>query len=124
MEAPVVRDREGCAVCGAPTPKRSVSPVEEVSATYCDECQTVVQALESLAGAGPITDQSVFHLAALRRLRRTEEVVHQLVRRRIQAALVRGGAWDDITDAVGMPEDKIKATYPLWDTPEKNWGWG
>ena len=100
------------------------SPFEEVSARYCGDCQVVVEALEGLAGAGPFSDQAVFHLSALERLRQLETVTHHLVRRRIQAALVRGAGWDDISQAVGMPEDEIKRTYPIWDTDEKNWGWG
>jgi hypothetical protein len=115
---------DGCAVCGAATAKRPVSPLEEVSARYCDDCQGIVGALEGLAGAGPVSDQALFHLVALERLRRLEMVAHDLVRRRIQAARVRGAAWDGISDAAGMPEDEIKRTYPLWDTEEKNWGWG
>jgi hypothetical protein len=101
-----------------------VSPFEEVSARYCGDCQTVVEALEGLAGAGPVSDQAVFHLAAVERLRRPETVAHHLVRQRIRASRLRGAAWDDICQAVGMPEDEIKRTYPIWDTAEKNWGWG
>ena len=114
----------GCALCGAATAKRAVSPFEEVSARYCDDCQPVVEGLEGLAGAGPVSDQAVFHLAPLERLRRLETAAHHLVRRRIQAARFRGAAWDDICQSVGMPEDEIKRRYPIWDTDDKNWGWG
>lgn len=114
----------GCALCGAATAKRAVSPFEEVSARYCGDCQSVVEALEGLAGAGSVSDQAVFHLAALERLRHLEAAAHHLVGQRIRAARFRGAAWDDISQTVGLPEDEIKRTYPIWNTPEKNWGWG
>ena len=115
---------DGCALCGSATAKQAVSPFEEVSARYCSDCQTLVEALDGLAGAGPVSDQAVFHLAALERLRRLETAAHHLVRQRIRAARFRGAAWDDICQAVRMPEDEIKRTYPLWRTAENNWGWG
>lgn len=108
----------GCAVCGAVTAKRAVSPFEELAARYCNDCQPVVEGLEGLAGAGPMSDQAVFHLAALERFRRLETAAHHLVRRRIQAARFRGAAWDDICQSVGMAEDEIKRTYPIWATDE------
>jgi hypothetical protein len=92
------RPREGgCAVCGAATAKRAVSPLEEVATRYCADCQVAVEALEGLAGAGPLSDQAVFQLAALERRRHLETVAHHLVRRRIQAALFRGARWDDVS---------------------------
>ena len=63
-------------------------------------------------------------MAALERLRRLEGVAHDLVRRRIQAAVVKGAPWDDISQVLGMPATEIKRAYPIWDTDEKNWGWG
>lgn len=119
-----MRSREGCAVCGAATAKRAVSPLEEVSARYCGQCQTAVEGLERLADCGSLPEQAVFQMAALERLRRLEKVAHDLVRRRMQAALVRGATWDDVSQALGMPAAEIKRAYPIWDTEEKNWGWG
>jgi hypothetical protein len=50
-------------------------------------------------------------------------VAHHLVRRCIQAARFRRAAWDEACQALGMPEDEIKRTYPLWGTDEENWAW-
>jgi hypothetical protein len=63
-------------------------------------------------------------MAALERLRRLEQVVHDLVRRRIQADVVGGATWEDVSRVVGMPAAEIKRTYPIWDTDERNRGWG
>src|SRR5205807_266022 len=51
-------------------------------------------------------------------------VAHELVRRRMVSALMARATWDDVSEALGMPADEAKQTYPISDTPDSNWGWG
>lgn len=113
----------GCAACGDETQKRAVSPYEDVSATLCDECQHIVTALNNLVDAAPNTTQAVLQANTLRRLRRVDQVVGELIRRRMVSTLVSKGSWDDIADALGMSPDEAKARYPMPNS-RPNWGWG
>lgn len=113
----------GCAACGGETQKRAVSPFEDVSATFCEECQHIVNVLNDLVDAvGPMA-QAALQTNTLRRLRRVDQVVGELIRRRMVSTLVSKGSWDDITDALGMTPDDAKARYPMPNDRPK-WGWG
>jgi hypothetical protein len=112
-------------VCGGETEQRAVSPLENVAARYCKDCTAAAHAIESAVPCGPITEQSVFQLDAVVRLRRIEAVAHDLVGRRLQAARRMGAKWDELCDAVGLANaDLVQRTYPLRDTPSDSWGWG
>lgn len=113
----------GCAACGGETQKRAVSPFEDVSATFCDECQRVVDVLDELVDAARPMAQAALQANTLRRLRRVDLVVGELIRRRMVSTLVSKGTWDDISDALGMAPDDAKARYPM-PNDRPNWGWG
>lgn len=115
---------EGCATCGARTVSKPVSAYEEVSAVFCEQCQHVIEMVEDLIDApGPLA-QPALQLHALGRLRRIEQVAHELIRRRIFAALVTKASWDDIGEALRLSPDEAKQRYSRQGTPENNWGWG
>jgi hypothetical protein len=118
-----VRPEGGCAACGGETQKRAVSPYEDVSATFCGECQHVVEAVNELVDAAPISTQAALQTNTLRRLRRVDQVVGELIRRRMVSTLVSRGSWDDIADALGMSPDEAKARYPMPNS-RPNHGWG
>jgi hypothetical protein len=113
----------GCAACGSDTQKRAVSPFEDVSATFCDECQHIVNVLNDLVDATPPRAQAALQTNTLRRLRRVDQVVGELIRRRMLSTLSSEGNWHDITDALGMAPDDAKARYPM-PNDRPNWGWG
>jgi len=118
-----VRPDGGCAACGSDTQKRAVSPFEDVSATFCQECQHIVSVLNDLVDAAPATAQTALQTNTLRRLRRVDQVVGELIRRRMVSTLIGKGSWDDIADALGMAPDDAKARYPMPNNRPK-WGWG
>lgn len=101
-----------------------MSPYEEVSAPFCDECQHVIEMVENLTDAPGSLAQSALQLHALRRLRRLEQVAHELVRRRIFAALMTKATWDEIAEALRLSPGEAKQTYSRGGTPENDWGWG
>ena len=113
----------GCSACGGDTQKRAVSSFEDVSATFCDECQHIVNVLNDLVDAAPPMSQAALQMNTLRRLRRVDQVVGELIRRRMVSTLVGKGNWDDITDALGMDTDDAKARFPMPNDRPK-WGWG
>ena len=115
-----MRPEGGCAACGSDTRKRAVSPFEDVSATFCDECQHVVTVLNGLVDAAPITTQAALQTNTLRRLRRVDQVVGELIRRRMLSTLLSKGDWEAIADALGMTPDEAKAWYPMPNSQ----GWG
>ena len=115
---------EGCAACGRSTASKPVSPYEAISAIYCGECQYVVAKLNELVDAGTESTLGDLQVNTVRRLRRVEQVAHELVRRRMVSALMARATWDDVSEALGMPADEAKRTYPISDTPDSNWGWG
>ena len=118
-----VRPEGGCAACGSDTQKRAVSPFEEVSATFCEECQHIATVLNDLVDAAPATAQTALQTNTLRRLRRVDQVVGELIRRTMVSTLIGKGSWDDIADALGMAADEAKARYPMPNSrPE--WGSG
>jgi hypothetical protein len=94
-----------------------------VSATFCDECQHIVNVLNDLVDAARPMAQAALQTNTLRRLRRVDQVVGELIRRRMVSTLVSKGNWDDITDALGMAPDDAKARYPMPNDRPK-WGWG
>src|SRR5690349_14682671 len=119
------RMRVSCATCGAETERRAVSAVESVSARYCQECAALARTIEGAVDAGPWSEQAIFQLAVVGRLRRMETVAHDIATRRLQAAHRMGAAWDDLCDAVGLASpDELWRMYPLRDSPDDNWGWG
>jgi len=118
-----VRPEGGCAACGSGTQKRAVSPYEDVSAIFCDECQQIVTALNDLVDAAPNTTQTALQANTLRRLRQVDRVVAELIRRRMVSTLISRGSWDDIADALGMSPDEAKARYPMPNS-RPNHGWG
>lgn len=103
----------GCAACRGDTPKKAVSPYEEVSATFCDECRHVVALLDGFVDPAPPTAQAALQLINLRRLRRVEQVGHELIRRRIFSALLAKATWEEIAEALGVTVDEAKKRYPL-----------
>jgi hypothetical protein len=115
---------EGCAACGRSTESKPVSPYEAVSATCCEECQYVVAKLNELVDAVRESTQGALQVNTVRRLRRVEQVAHELVRRRVLSALMARATWHDVSEALGMSADEAKQTYPIRDTPDSNWGWG
>lgn len=118
-----MRPEGGCAACGSDTQKRAVSPFEDVSATFCDECRHIVAVLEGLVEAAPATAQTALQTNTLRRLRRVDQVVGELIRRRMVSILIGKGSWEDIAGALGLGPDEAKARYPMPNSrPE--WGWG
>jgi hypothetical protein len=100
-----------------------VSPHEEVSATFCDECQHIVTALNRPVDAASPMTQAALQRNTLRRLRRVDQVVEVLIRRRMLSTLLGKGNWDDIGEALGMSPDEAKAKYPMPNS-QPNWGWG
>ncbi len=108
-----MRREGGCAACGGETQKRAVSPYEDVSATFCDQCQHIVTAVNRLVDAVPTGAQAALQTNTLRRLRRVDLVVAELIRRRMLSTLIAKGSWDEITDALGMSPDEAKARYPM-----------
>ena len=118
-----MRPEGGCAACGSDTQKRAVSPYEDVSAIFCDQCQAIVAALNDLVDAAPNRTQAALQANTLRRLRRVDQVVAELIRRRMVSILISRGSWDDIADALGMSPDEAKARYPRANS-RPNHGWG
>lgn len=118
-----VRPEGGCAACGSDTQKRAVSPFEDVSAMFCDECEHIVTVLNGLVDAARTTAQPALQTNTLRRLRRVDQVVGELIRRRMVSILLSKGNWDDISEALGMAPDEAKARYPMPNSRPK-WGWG
>lgn len=90
---------------------------------FCDECQFIVTALNDLVDAAPATAQTALQTNTLRRLRRVDQVVGELIRRRMLSTLIGKGSWDDIADALGLAPDEAKARYPMPNSRPK-WGWG
>ncbi len=119
----VVRQVGDCAACGGETLKRAVSPFEDVSATFCDECQHIVGVPNGLVDTGSPMTQAALQTITLRRLRRVDLVVGELIRRRMVSTLLSKGNWDDITEALGLTPDEAKAAYPMPNDRPK-WGWG
>lgn len=113
-----------CAACGAAVPFRSVSPYEGVSATFCEQCQDVAGTLTKLVDAVTLGSQGALQINTLGRLRRVEQVAHELVRRRMFAAILNKATWAEVSEAVGLAPDEAKRTYPMRDDPESNFGWG
>jgi hypothetical protein len=63
------------------------------------------------------------HTRTLRRLRRVDQVVAELIRRRMFSTLIAKGNWDDIAEALGMTPDEARARYPKPnDRPNSGWG--
>lgn len=118
-----MRQVGGCAACGGDTHKRPVLPYEDVSAPFCDACQHIVTALNGLIDPAPARAQAALQTNTLRRLRRIDQVVGELIRRRMVSTLLSKGDWDDIADALGMSPDEAKARYPMPNNRPK-WGWG
>jgi hypothetical protein len=118
-----VRSDGGCAACGNDTQKRAVSPYEDVSAVFCAECQAVVTALDQLVDAAPPRAQAALQANTLRRLRRIDQVVAELIRRRMVSMLIARGNWADIAESLGMTPDEARARYPM-PNDRPNWGWG
>lgn len=113
-----------CAACGAAVPSRSVSPYEGVPATFCEQCHDVAGRLSELVDAVSLGTQGALQIDTLGRLRRVEQVAHELVRRRMFAAILNKATWDEVSEAVGLSPDEAKRAYPMRDDPESNFGWG
>jgi hypothetical protein len=113
----------GCSSCGDEVLSKRVSPHEEVSARYCEQCQHIVGKLTELVEAIELSGQGALQINALARLRRVEQVAHDLVRRRMFAAVQKNVSWADISDAVGLPEDEAKRAYPMRNYSDSDYGW-
>jgi hypothetical protein len=116
--------RVGCAACGAEVPSKPVSPYENVAATLCEQCQHLATKLTDLVDAVDLGTQGALQINTLGRLRRVEQVAHELVRRRMFAALMNTATWTEVAEAVGLTPDEAKSTYPMRNDPESDYGWG
>lgn len=90
---------------------------------FCRECQHVATVLNELVDAASPMAQVALQTNTLGRLRRVDQVVGELIRRRMASTLIAKGNWDDIAGALGMTPDEAKARYPMPNT-RPNWGWG
>src|SRR5437867_2012836 len=89
----------------------------------CDECRHVVALLEGFVDAEPPKAQAVLQINNLRRLRRVEQVVYELIHRRIFSALVARATWDEIAEALGMTPDEARKRYSMGRANPDTGGW-